>query len=271
MADLDTQQFVDRMSKILEAWEAGFETEGSPWHQVDVFALVHGKSSEVMACPKTAAAQSWLTGWELPDTVTLFGRDGKILFVTGPKKITALSPVKDAWEASKEGRTMELVPKPASQEESKKAFGSFCESEDTILGVIPVKAQPEGELAIAFQAWREGCKEGTERSVSAGISRLLATRAEGEEANVKAAAAVTAQVAKTVLLKRLMDVIDSEEKESHDALATRGWTCLDAKDEKYKKWREKTKEKILKETGVTPELTETEVTFSLIQSQESDF
>uniref|UniRef100_A0A0G4FJA7 FACT complex subunit n=1 Tax=Chromera velia CCMP2878 TaxID=1169474 RepID=A0A0G4FJA7_9ALVE len=184
MADLDTQQFVDRMSKLLEAWEAGFETEGSPWHQVDVFALVHGKSSEVMACPKTAAAQSWLTGWELPDTVTLFGRDGNILFVTGPKNITALTPVKESWEASKEGRTMELVPKPARQGESKKAFSSFFESEDTILGVIPAKARPEGELAITFQAWREERKEGTERWVSAGISSLFATRAEGEEANV---------------------------------------------------------------------------------------
>uniref|UniRef100_A0A0G4HN96 Uncharacterized protein n=1 Tax=Chromera velia CCMP2878 TaxID=1169474 RepID=A0A0G4HN96_9ALVE len=54
--------------------------------------------------------------------------------------------------------------------------------------------------------------------------------------------------------------------ELHDALSTRGWTYLDKTDKEYEKWREKTKKKILKETGVIPELMETEVTFSFVQS-----
>jgi nucleosome binding factor SPN SPT16 subunit len=88
MVSLDKDAFMRRISHLYKAWENDI---GGLFQSADAFVSAVGQDEEVTYA-KSTALQTWLFGYELPDTLLVFCKS-EMVVLSSKKKNEFLKPV----------------------------------------------------------------------------------------------------------------------------------------------------------------------------------
>jgi len=88
---VDTYAFVVRLKKLWSAWKDAGSSDVSPFGNASVLVSIVGVDAPVHAL--SVSFQSWLLGYECPDTAFAFAKDGTLTFFSSKKKLKLLEPL----------------------------------------------------------------------------------------------------------------------------------------------------------------------------------
>ncbi|KAL2914305.1 FACT complex subunit spt16 [Polyrhizophydium stewartii] len=216
MADikLDQRAFHRRARQLLDGLAAGSEEYAG----ADALCFMVGSGEDAPVYSKSIALQTWLLGYEFPDTITAVV-DGKIVFLTTTKKgayldalqggsvpIEILKRTKD--EAHNESLNGVLIDILAASKNGKK------------LGVI-VKDEAAGK---AVDSWKRAMAASPKRmeqvDVSPALSVLFAAKDEDELRTIRSAAKISSATMKNFFIPQMSSILDENRKVSHEKLMT---------------------------------------------------
>ncbi|CAG7817942.1 unnamed protein product [Allacma fusca] len=210
---VDREIFLRRLQRLYSEWKKG----SGDWGKLDAIAVAVGVDEEVVYC-KSTALQTWLFGYELPDTIMVFG-ESAVYFLSSKKKIEFLKPVE-----SKEENGLPSV-KLLVRDKNDKDKGNYDKLIEALkesktgktVGSFPKDKFP-GEF---MEGWRAalGKDKFDTVDISALIGGLLAVKEEAEIHVMKRACQVSVDVFTKFLRDQIMDIVDSDRKVRHQKLA----------------------------------------------------
>jgi len=208
----DSDTFYKHLGQLYQSWKDNKSSD--LWKDADAIAIVYGKPDEYRIYRKSSAAQLWLLGYELPDTI-IIATEKTLYFITSSRKVKLLEQLKqnssivslELLARPKEGAREQLESILASIE--KESFGGKN------IGVLR-KDKHEGPIVEEWEA-ALGSRELVD--VSNGISTLLSVKDSNELKLSRTAATITSAVLKSFLIPRIENVIENEVKITHTALA----------------------------------------------------
>jgi nucleosome binding factor SPN SPT16 subunit len=235
---LPSRLFWSRLHALYDSWRKGGKAWGAmppagapptapaTGPAVDSIALVYGPASdETDEYDRAIAVQLYLFGYEFPDTAIAFCREpDTVIIITSAKKCRLLEQIsKDdkplpiklqlhiANKADKNAGNIQTFVKALMKSKSGKRCGTIPDKKDA--------AAPASGLSSGLQAAlkKSGLEVGVD--VSAGFASVLAIKdAYAKECLVKAAH-YSGRVLKKVLVKKIEDIIDQEQKIAQSDIA----------------------------------------------------
>ena len=171
---------------------------------------------EEMVYSKSNTLQSWLLGYELPDTVLVMTEEN-IIFLSSKKKIEFLRPLESNLDSSKTVPDVKLLVRDKEDKDKRniaKLIESIRKSKNGKSVGTFTKDKFPGEF---MSAWREAVKkEGLESvDMSAQFGYLMAPKEEVEINLIKKAAGLSSDIFSKYLKEQIMDIIDGDKKKSH--------------------------------------------------------
>ena len=185
------------------------------WKTLDAFVFAVGVDEE-MVYSKSNTLQSWLLGYELPDTILVM-TEANIFFLASKKKIEFLRPLESNLDSSKTVPDVRLLVRD-KEDKDKKNISKLIES---------IKSSKKGKSIGSFtkdkypgdlmSAWKEAVKsEGFESlDMSAAFGYIMAPKEEVEMNLIKKAAGLSSDIFSKYLKEQIMDIIDGDKKKSH--------------------------------------------------------
>ena len=185
------------------------------WSKLDAFVFAVGVDEE-MVYSKSNTLQSWLLGYELPDTVLVMTEEN-IIFLSSKKKIEFLRPLESNLDSSKTVPDVKLLVRDKEDKDKRniaKLIESIRKSKNGKSVGTFTKDKFPGEF---MSAWREAVKkEGLESvDMSAQFGYLMAPKEEVEINLIKKAAGLSSDIFSKYLKEQIMDIIDGDKKKSH--------------------------------------------------------
>lgn len=214
---IDLNNFSKRLKLLYSHWR---EHNSDLWGESDALAIATPPTSEDLRYLKSSALNTWLLGYEFPETIMVFTKK-QIHVLCSQKKASLLDVViKPAKEAV--GVEVVMHVKLKSQDGTGlmdsifRAVNAQSSSDSPVVGHIAREA-PEGKL---LETWTEKLKNANFElsDVTNGFSDLFAVKDQIEITNVKKAAFLTSSVMRSFVVPKVEKVIDEEKKVSHSSL-----------------------------------------------------
>ncbi|XP_062500756.1 FACT complex subunit SPT16-like [Corticium candelabrum] len=213
MASLDKEAFIRRISRLYKAWE---NDSGDLFQGADAFVSTVGQDEEVTYA-KSTALQTWLFGYELPDTLTLFCKS-EIIVLSSKKKNEFLKPVSGGSHDGIPEVQLLLRNKDDNSDNFKRIFDAVKKSgEGKKLGMFL-----KDKLASAFiKQWNAALeKETIEKvDVSAGFAYVMAPKDDSELTVIKRAAQLSSDIFGKYFKTQIMETVDEEKRVKHSRFA----------------------------------------------------
>ncbi|KAF6032508.1 dre4 [Bugula neritina] len=206
---LDKDTFLKRLGILNSTWKK------SDLFGVDAVAMAVGKDENVVYS-KSTALQTWLFGYELPDTLMVLTEE-TAYFLSSKKKIEFLQPV----EGSHSGITVKLLIRD-KKDDDKTNFSKLVEAikksrSGSSLGEVS-KDKFEGDFC---EAWRKVVSTNSfvRKDVSVGLAYVMAPKDETEMSIIKRACQATCDIYNKYLKQQIIEAVDDEKKVRHSKLS----------------------------------------------------
>ncbi|KAK7305637.1 hypothetical protein VNO77_43544 [Canavalia gladiata] len=217
---IDLNAFRSRLKTLYSHWD---EHKTDLWGSSDAIAIACPPPSEDLRYLKSTALNSWLLGFEFPETIMVFMKK-QIHILCSQKKASILESVK---KAAREAVGVDLVlhVKPKNDDGTAlmdaifhaiRAQSKSDGRDSSTVGYI-LREAPEGKL---LETWNDKLKNTKFRlsDVANGFSTLFAVKSAEEITFIRKAAYLTAGVMKNFVVSKLENVIDEEKKVLHSTL-----------------------------------------------------
>ncbi|XP_041977304.1 FACT complex subunit spt16 isoform X2 [Aricia agestis] len=217
---LDKDTFYRRIKRLYAAWKAAAADPKADdtLAKVDCLVSCVGVDEDTLYS-KSTALQTWLFGYELPDTITVL-TEHSMCFLASKKKIEFLRQIENGKEESDLPPVKLLIRdrNDKDKENFNKLIQEIKKSKSgKTLGVFAKDNYP-GEFC---ESWKNTMKSEKFENVdvSSSIALLIAPKEDSEIITVKKACLVTVDVFTKYLKDQIMEIIDSDKKVKHSKLA----------------------------------------------------
>ncbi|ODM94648.1 FACT complex subunit spt16 [Orchesella cincta] len=210
---VDREVFARRLTRVYNAWKEG----NGDWSKVDAMAVAVGVDEETVYS-KSTAIQTWLFGYELPDTIMVFCESG-VFFLSSKKKVDFLKALDVKDENGLPPVTLLVRDK---NDKDKANFEKLVEALKGSKGGKTIGTFTKDKFPGEFMdSWKSAfSKEGFETiDIAAPIALVYAVKEDPELHTMKRAAQATADVFSKYLKDQIMDIVDADKKVRHAKLA----------------------------------------------------
>ncbi|KAH7078697.1 FACT complex subunit-domain-containing protein [Paraphoma chrysanthemicola] len=220
MADdivIDKQLFSERLSSLVAKWKADKRSGDQIFQGAGSIAAVVGKPSEPGSYLKPAAFQLWLLGYEFPHTLFVLTPD-LLQIVTTKKKASYLEPLKGGKVP------VEILVRGKDAEENKKQFQTCLDTLKKAGKKVSVLKKDSATGAFA-EEWKAAFQEaGYKDEDQADLGLILSNAAlsvkdEKELRAIRDASRASSALMTNYFVEEMSDILDSEKKITHRALA----------------------------------------------------
>ncbi|GIX64548.1 transcriptional elongation factor FACT140 [Babesia caballi] len=212
---------------------------------VNLIFVCTGKTQGDASATPSELLQLWLTGFQFPETLFAFSRDGTWYILTSPKKAIYLEPIKEHHEK------LVILQRMPDKPDGEQVAEILAKVENPLLGVLS-GTKPVGpfadkclEIAAPLQSV----------DVTFQLTHMMCVRTKVELEVQKQAALFACAVMKSQLINQIENILDSEAKKSHATIVADVMNVHN--DVKFL-------EKMQKKYNLNP--TEIEVIYSNVQS-----
>ncbi|KAI8915126.1 FACT complex subunit-domain-containing protein [Entophlyctis helioformis] len=216
MADevkMDVRAFQRRARLLLDALKSGH----SDFAGADALCFLSGTQDDAPIYSKSLALQTWLLGYEFPDTITAVTQD-KFIFVTTVKKGAHLESLRQD-----KGVPFEVLKRTKDEAFNETLYAKLLDELSSSkagkkLGVI-VKDEVAGKNVDGWKRALKASGKGFEEvDVSAGLAVIFAAKDEDEIRAIRQAAKITSATMKNFFIPQMSSIIDQGKKVSHEKL-----------------------------------------------------
>lgn len=205
------------------------------WGNADCLLIHRGPLEEDNYYIKTSILHHWLFGYELPDTIMLLRKDGCLWFLGTKKKCEFLKPAVDNFPEKTSIKEINLLIRSKDNTNTEnldtlweQAMASRVNDEKRKFGVVVKERETNIEGGGILAPWELKLNADVESEspsielvdVAAGISFAMAIKDETELDLLKKSSVLSNKVMKHGFVKRMEEVIDSEETLKHEDLAS---------------------------------------------------
>lgn len=212
---------VDAVSKRLQAFYANWRDHKQElWGGAEAIAVANPPTCEDFRYLKSSALQTWLLGYEFPETIMMF-LEGRIHFLCSQENAALLEDLK---KVSTNSFCIDILlhVKPKNNDGSSQMQEIFqsvkakCTVDPPVVGWI-AKEAPEGPL---LEKWGEALRDTGFHlvDIGGGFSELFARKDETEITNIRRASFLCASVLNNDVRPKLEVIIDEEKKVTHSSL-----------------------------------------------------
>ncbi|KAJ3056391.1 FACT complex subunit spt16 [Rhizophlyctis rosea] len=215
---LDAAKFHNRAKYLLDFWKDSPDDFGS----ANVLVVAVGQSQDDVLYQKSIAVQTWLLGYEFPETVLAITPD-RFYFVTSSKKGKILESLQ---QDSNKGATIEIMGRTKDEAHNKELMAKLADivAESKKVGTLP-KDRFEGKVIKEWESAMKG-KDVELVDMAPGIALALAVKDDSELDNVAAASRISSAVMSRYFLNEMSSIIDEDKKVKQDVLAQKMERCL---------------------------------------------
>ena len=181
---------------------------------------------------KSAVLHQWLFGYELPDTVMLIRKDGNIWFLATKKKCDFLRAAADNVPAKSPIRSIHLLIRNKADANEANYTTLWSEignarvnGEKRVIGMLLKERADNSESGGILGPWEGKLTEHVEADptdlvdAGPGVAFSMCVKDSDELDLMKKSSVLSNKVMKHGFVKKMEEVIDSEESITHEALA----------------------------------------------------
>lgn len=182
---------------------------------------------------KSALLHQWLFGYELPDTIILLRKDGNMWILASKKKCDFIKPAADAVPAKSPIRSISFLLRSkedgnANNYETlwRELSEARINGEKRKIGAFVKEREGNIEGGGLLGPWEKKLSEMIESDpsdivdISHGVAFSMVVKDPDELDLMKKASVLSNKVMKHGFVKKMEEIIDSEEAITHEALAT---------------------------------------------------
>uniref|UniRef100_U5EVZ2 FACT complex subunit n=1 Tax=Corethrella appendiculata TaxID=1370023 RepID=U5EVZ2_9DIPT len=228
---LDKDTFFRRIKRLYANWkEPEFSHDEDTLVKCDCIMAAVGADEEVLYS-KSTSLQTWLLGYELTDTISVFTEEA-IYFLASKKKIEFLKQIE---KESEEGVPPVKLLVREKSDKDKANFEKLIEAmkgskKGKTIGVFSKDKFP-GEFCESWRSCLKGETSFENVDIGVAIGYIMCPKEDSEVITVKKACLATVDVFTKYLKDHIMEIIDADKKVKHSKLAEGVETALS--DKKY--------------------------------------
>ncbi|KAG1714064.1 FACT complex subunit spt16 [Nymphon striatum] len=215
---IDRVAFYKRMKRLYNFWKKAENSE-DPFGKIDAVVVAVGVDKDIVYS-KSTAIQTWLLGYELPNTIIVLCHNA-IYFLASDKKVDLLRNIENDKENENGIPPIKLLVREKG-DKNKSNFEQLLKAiqesnKGKVIGEF-VKDKFPGEFT---DAWREVLKgENFETvDVSTTVAYLMSPKDEAEVNTMKKASQATVAVFDKFLKEQIMEIVDADKKVRHTKLS----------------------------------------------------
>ncbi|RKP11816.1 peptidase M24, structural domain-containing protein, partial [Piptocephalis cylindrospora] len=194
------------------------QDNASLFGEAPYFLSVIGSISDDLNFVKSTAIQTWLFGYEFPNTLLLVGPTGPLHIVSGDKKAAIFEELQKDPRVGREKLTIHKRGNPDSLPTILKLVQDAGGKVGGILkDQLPGPMMEEWTKTIHASSAGEDSVQRVEASL--GWAQAMARKDDEELGNVRLAAKSTAAMLKNEVIVRIASALDEERRVSHEALS----------------------------------------------------
>jgi len=228
MADLNVDRFYRHLEKVYNAF---IKQKAGAWNKANCLSLHRGELKEDEPYIKSVVLHQYLFGYELPDTVLLLTEAGNCFVLSTKKKrdflsaavgkappgskiidLTLLVRNKEDSNEANYARLLEEVKKCNKEEGHKLKIGIYKKEWDK-------NTEGKNPLVGGWQKEIESSDALEIVDITSGIGLAMALKDEMEQDFIKKSSVLSNKVLKHGFIPRLEDIIDKEQKVTHDQIS----------------------------------------------------
>ncbi|KAI9230576.1 MAG: putative SPT16-general chromatin factor [Piptocephalis tieghemiana] len=215
---LDARAFARRFKVLQTTWKVSSSSPSLLFGDAPYFLSVIGGISDEMNFVKSTAIQTWLFGYEFPNTLLFVGPTGPLHIVSGDKKAAIFEELQrdprvgqDKLSILKRGNPDSLPSIHALIQKSGNKVGGILKDH------LPGPMLDEWSKTLKASGAGDDSIERVEAGL--GWAQAMARKDDEELGNVRMAAKSTASMLKNEVIVRIASALDEERKVSHEALS----------------------------------------------------
>jgi len=222
-------RFYKRLEKIYSAF---IKQKAGAWSKANCISLNRGELKEDEPYIKSVVLHQYLFGYELPDTVLLLTEAGNCLVLSTKKKHDFLSPA--VGKAPPGSKITDLTLLVRNKEDSNEANYARLleevnkcnkeEGQELKLGIYKKEwdknTEGKNPLVAGWQKVIDSSDTLEIVDITAGMGLAMSVKDEVEQDFIKKSSVLSNKILKHGFIPRLEDIIDKEQKVTHDQISS---------------------------------------------------